>query len=374
MRGPQADGERNCADPRAEMTCTAGVEHPHLEAQGVAEHEDLHSARQLRPPARRAVRPPRSAPTEAQRKPGEQQERRRRQATQRADHVPRRARLQLRSQPAVGRMHPEHQQHRQTAQDVDEFRVAWRVACWLTPGSLFASDPRPLPAVAEIYRSGAALARARAMFKSISIFSGSANRPLAEATAGSIGLPLGRAELHRFSDGETFCVIQENVRGVDTYVVQPTCSPGERQRDGAADHGRRAPPRLGRLDHRGHPVLRLRAAGSQGRAADADHVEARRRPHRRRRRQPRRRDRPARRADPGLLQHPVRSPLSRCRALLDDHLRETTGEALRVRLPGCRRRRARARVLEAPRRRRSPSSTSAASGPTRARSCTSSAR
>jgi ribose-phosphate pyrophosphokinase len=29
----------------------------------------------------------------------------------------------------------------------------------------------------------------------------------------------------RFSDGETFCVIEENVRGVDTYVVQPTCSP-----------------------------------------------------------------------------------------------------------------------------------------------------
>ncbi len=37
--------------------------------------------------------------------------------------------------------------------------------------------------------------------------------------------PVGRARVSRFSDGETFCEIQENVRGVDAYVVQPTCSP-----------------------------------------------------------------------------------------------------------------------------------------------------
>jgi ribose-phosphate pyrophosphokinase len=36
---------------------------------------------------------------------------------------------------------------------------------------------------------------------------------------------VGRSKVSRFSDGETFCVIEENVRGVDTYVVQPTCSP-----------------------------------------------------------------------------------------------------------------------------------------------------
>lgn len=38
-------------------------------------------------------------------------------------------------------------------------------------------------------------------------------------------LPQGKSRVSRFSDGETFCVIQENVRGVDTYVVQSTCSP-----------------------------------------------------------------------------------------------------------------------------------------------------
>jgi ribose-phosphate pyrophosphokinase len=63
------------------------------------------------------------------------------------------------------------------------------------------------------------------MFKSISIFSGSSNRPLAEATAASIGLPLGRAELHRFSDGEHFVRIEENVRAADVFVVQSTSTP-----------------------------------------------------------------------------------------------------------------------------------------------------
>ena len=38
-------------------------------------------------------------------------------------------------------------------------------------------------------------------------------------------MPLGQVEVSRFSDGETFCEIRENVRGVDTYIIQPTCSP-----------------------------------------------------------------------------------------------------------------------------------------------------
>ncbi len=63
------------------------------------------------------------------------------------------------------------------------------------------------------------------MFKSISIFSGSANRPLAESIATYLELPIGKADLTRFSDGEIFVRIEENVRGVDVYLVQPTCSP-----------------------------------------------------------------------------------------------------------------------------------------------------
>jgi ribose-phosphate pyrophosphokinase len=63
------------------------------------------------------------------------------------------------------------------------------------------------------------------MFKSISIFSGGANRPLAEATAAYNGCRLGQAELTRFSDGEIFVRVGENVRSADVYVIQPTCSP-----------------------------------------------------------------------------------------------------------------------------------------------------
>ena len=63
------------------------------------------------------------------------------------------------------------------------------------------------------------------MFKSISIFSGTANARLAQQISDYLELPLGRCRLPRFSDGEIFCEIQENVRGVDVYVLQPTCAP-----------------------------------------------------------------------------------------------------------------------------------------------------
>jgi len=57
------------------------------------------------------------------------------------------------------------------------------------------------------------------------VFTGSSNPALAQRICDYLKRPLGKAHVGRFSDGETFCVIQENVRGVDTYVVQPTCSP-----------------------------------------------------------------------------------------------------------------------------------------------------
>ena len=63
------------------------------------------------------------------------------------------------------------------------------------------------------------------MSKSICIFAGSANPPLAHAIAEYLELRLGRAKVSRFSDGEVFAEIQENVRGVDVYIVQPTCAP-----------------------------------------------------------------------------------------------------------------------------------------------------
>jgi ribose-phosphate pyrophosphokinase len=59
----------------------------------------------------------------------------------------------------------------------------------------------------------------------LKIFSGNANRPLAEEIAAYLKVPLGEARLGRFSDGEISFQILENVRGADVFVVQSTCPP-----------------------------------------------------------------------------------------------------------------------------------------------------
>ncbi len=61
--------------------------------------------------------------------------------------------------------------------------------------------------------------------KRFKLFSGTANRPLAEEIARHIGVPVGEAKLQRFADGEVYFQLLENVRGVDVFVVQPTCYP-----------------------------------------------------------------------------------------------------------------------------------------------------
>ena len=57
------------------------------------------------------------------------------------------------------------------------------------------------------------------------IFSGTSNRPLAEAIGRNIGIELGQCTVSAFPDGETFVKIEENVRGEDVYLVQSTCPP-----------------------------------------------------------------------------------------------------------------------------------------------------
>jgi ribose-phosphate pyrophosphokinase len=59
----------------------------------------------------------------------------------------------------------------------------------------------------------------------LKLFTGNAHRPLAEEIAASLGIPVGQAEVSRFSDGEIFVQIDENVRGADVFLVQPTCPP-----------------------------------------------------------------------------------------------------------------------------------------------------
>lgn len=57
------------------------------------------------------------------------------------------------------------------------------------------------------------------------IFSGTSNRPLADAIAKNIGIEVGHCTVSAFPDGETFVKIEENVRGEDVYLVQSTCPP-----------------------------------------------------------------------------------------------------------------------------------------------------
>src|SRR5881275_1314163 len=57
------------------------------------------------------------------------------------------------------------------------------------------------------------------------IFCGSANEKLADDICRFLEIPRGQAHLQRFSDGEVYLQILENVRGADVFVVQPTCFP-----------------------------------------------------------------------------------------------------------------------------------------------------
>ncbi|MBO8159782.1 ribose-phosphate pyrophosphokinase [Thermosyntropha sp.] len=57
------------------------------------------------------------------------------------------------------------------------------------------------------------------------LFTGNANPALVEEIAAYLGIPVGNANVSRFADGEISCVVDESVRGVDVFVVQPTCPP-----------------------------------------------------------------------------------------------------------------------------------------------------
>ncbi|NCF83227.1 MAG: ribose-phosphate diphosphokinase [Proteobacteria bacterium] len=60
---------------------------------------------------------------------------------------------------------------------------------------------------------------------SMMVFSGNANLPLAEEIAARLKLPLGKATIGRFSDGEVMAEIDDSVRGKDVFIVQSTCRP-----------------------------------------------------------------------------------------------------------------------------------------------------
>jgi len=63
------------------------------------------------------------------------------------------------------------------------------------------------------------------MLERMRVFSGNANVALAKRIAENLGVPLGKANVASFSDGETRVEIDENVRGMDVFIIQPTCTP-----------------------------------------------------------------------------------------------------------------------------------------------------
>jgi ribose-phosphate pyrophosphokinase len=62
---------------------------------------------------------------------------------------------------------------------------------------------------------------------SIAVFTGKANPALAQEITRHLKVPMGRADVGRFSDGEVFVELMENVRGRDVFIVQTTCPPAE---------------------------------------------------------------------------------------------------------------------------------------------------
>ena len=89
------------------------------------------------------------------------------------------------------------------------------------------------------------------------------NRPLAEAISAYLDLPLTKASVRRFSDMEVFVEIHENVRGEDVFVIQSTSFPANDNLMELLVSLDALQARLGAARHRGHPLLRLCAAGPQ---------------------------------------------------------------------------------------------------------------
>ncbi len=100
------------------------------------------------------------------------------------------------------------------------------------PGSQMPGGQAPgllpsLQASAPVVQAKAAPKRATRLSEDrrFKIFSGTANRPLAEEICRFLGVPLGETRLQRFSDGEVHFQLLENVRGADVFLVQPTSFP-----------------------------------------------------------------------------------------------------------------------------------------------------
>lgn len=62
-------------------------------------------------------------------------------------------------------------------------------------------------------------------YNGLKLFAGTGNRQLAEKISDYLDIPLGDLKINRFSDGECYVKFEESVRGVDAFIIQPTCPP-----------------------------------------------------------------------------------------------------------------------------------------------------
>src|SRR6202453_2482138 len=96
------------------------------------------------------------------------------------------------------------------------------MATLVTPTEKTEKAEKQVPPAPEEKAERKPRARVDEKFK---IFSGTANAPLADEVCNFLGMPRGQAMVKRFADGEVYIQIQENVRGCDVFVMQPTCRP-----------------------------------------------------------------------------------------------------------------------------------------------------
>jgi len=96
------------------------------------------------------------------------------------------------------------------------------MATLVTPPEKTEKAEKQAPPMAEEKPERKPRARVDDKFK---IFSGTANAPLADEVCHFLGMQRGQALVTRFADGEAYVQIQENVRGCDVFVMQPTCRP-----------------------------------------------------------------------------------------------------------------------------------------------------
>ena len=186
-------------------------------------------------------------------------------------------------------------------------------------------------------------------FGDLKIFSGSSHPSLTKEIAEFLGIPVGQARLRRFP-GQRGLLPDRREHSRRRRLHRPAdLQSGGPAPDGAAGDDRRVPPLVGGADHGGDPVLRLRAAGSQGQAARADFGEAGGEPAQRGGHESGADDGSAQGADPGVLRHPGGPSV---RGAGDHRVPGAAGQPEPDdRVAGRRRRRTRAGLREAARRR-----------------------